>query len=1074
MMFSARGRLRMHRRTSTRPPRGLIRSTPPPPLAAANDQATHSAREPRGERRQVTVLFCDLVGSTALAESLDPEELCEVMRHYQATCAHAIAPFGGYLAQTLGDGLLFYFGFPNAHEDDAVRAVGAGLAAIAAVNDPNRAPIQIKRSCAVRVGIHTGLVYAGEVGQYDTRAEHALVGDVPNIAQRLQSLAAPNELLLGPTTRKLIDAQFRLESLGPQTLKGLRAPLEVYRAIKESTAATRFATRTSDSWAPLVGRDRELTELRTRWTQAQLAQGQTVVLSGVAGIGKSRLAEALRSAVAREAQVLSFQCSPYFQSAALHPLVTMLRRIARIRAKDPTELKLSKLKRVLGDESPSAERNLSLLARLLRITNDLAPELDQLSGDHLLAETIDWTVDWLIAQSRKQAVLVVLEDAHWSDPATRRLATEAARALVGLRVMLLITERPGSRELDRLKGATTLKLPALQPSECSAIVHHFAATTHLRRRVIDEIVARSGGVPFFVEELTKAVLESSDGGTTRSVPPTLKDSLTARLDSAGPFKMIAQRAACIGSQFSHTMVAHVCGLDERSLSRGLSKLMELELLTCHSEVDSSVTRYAFRHSLLQEAAYESLLLQERRAVHLSIAQLVERDDPARVAQEPELLARHYALAGDAHTASRLWLRAGELAQVRSGHADAIAYLNEGLRALAALSRTAEDDRLEIELQCALARSRTSAEGWGGERVHAAYRRALGLCRNLGDRNKELEVLSGLCTSLETRGQLEEAAALAREYVEAAERHAHPVGLQMAHCAAFMVHFFQGHYFEAQKHAERVQIYHRQSEGEHALNVSALDPFVLTQLYDSMCSWLRGQPDRGAQQSARAIARARVLGHPFQLCHALLNGSWVSVLRREHASALAQADEALALAESVRILLFRGYGPLMLAPAFMTREPSTATLERLEQCYQCMQAANVRLHIPPYLCHIAQAYLQLGLPGEARPRIDLALDTMESTGERWIEPELLRVKAAVERAVDPDTDAGELILSSALQKARTAGARGFELRVACDLCELLAPQGRESEGQELVACVLATFSEGADTFDVQRARGLLRT
>lgn len=1066
MMISLRDR-RGRRRASVRPGRHLVRSSLPPPIAAGQDHATHTAREPRGERRQVTVLFCDLVGSTELAERLDPEELCDVMRYYQASCAQAIAPFGGYLAQTLGDGLLFYFGFPGAHEDDAVRAVRAGLAAIAAVQDPTGCPIQTSSRCAVRVGIHTGVVYAGEVGQFDTRADHALVGDVPNIAQRLQSLATPNELLLGPTTRKLIEEQFRLESMGPQSLKGLRAPLEVFRVRGESNAATRFDGRAPDSWAPLVGRDRELSELRTHWTLARHAQGQTVVLSGVAGIGKSRLADALRSAVLREAQVLSFQCSPYLQSSALHPLISLLLRLARIRAKDPVALKLGKLRRMLGDDDPHDERSLALLARLLRITNTLAPELDHLSGEHLLADTIDWTLRWMIARSRKQPLLVVLEDAHWSDPATRQLVSEASRALVGLRVMLLITERNGYGELERLKGANTIRVPALPPEDSHAIVQHFAADTQLRRRVVDEIVERSGGVPFFVEELTKAVLESSDGGTSHAVPATLKDSLMARLDSAGPFKMIAQRAACIGPQFSHAMIAHVCALDERTLTRGLRKLMELELLTCVSQTPEP--RYAFRHSLLREAAYESLLLQERRAVHLAIAQLVQRDDPARVEREPELLARHYAFAGDARTASHLWLRAGELAQVRSGHADAIAYLNEGLRALATLERGAEEDRLEIELQCALARSRTSAEGWGGERVHAAYWRALTLSRNLGDRGKELEVLWGPITSLETRGQIAEAAALAREYVQVAERHAQPAGLLIAHCAASLVSFFQGRFADAEEHANEVRLHYCERDGAHWVKGGALDPLVLTHLYESMRCWVQGQPDRGAEQSECAIARARVLRQPFQLCHALLNGSWVRILRQEHTRALCQADEALALAEERRILLFRGYGPLMLAPALMSREPSTSTIERLEQCYQYMVSADVRLHIPPYLCHIAQAYLELGLPAEARSRIELALDTMESTDERWIEPELLRVQAAVMYALDAHADAPEQLLLRALHKARDAGARGFELRIACDLCEQLKPQGRFAEGQTLVASVLHTFHEGADTADVRRAR-----
>jgi predicted ATPase/class 3 adenylate cyclase len=1082
MTSTHRPRLQRLRGRAYRPSRRPSRYVAQPPAADRGEPTEvrvgrdHEHREEdwnaavRGERRQVTVLFCDLVGSTELSGQLDPEELCEVMRQYQATCAHAIAPFGGYIAQTLGDGLLVYFGFPEAHEDDAQRAVSAGLAAVAAVSDEKGPLAAAWKYCAARAGIHTGLVYAGEVGRFDTRADRALIGETPNIAARLQNIAGRNEVLVGPTTRKLIQGQFRFESLGPRPLKGLKAPLEVFRVSNAPEAVTRFRGRARSNFAPLIGRTRELAALREQWALAREGQGQQVLIAGVAGIGKSRLVETLRSEIGRSALTLSFQCSPYFQHTALYPLVAQLRRVASIRRRDSDASKLDKLERLLRDSSARAERNLGLIARLLQIAAPVAPELSELSPQRLLDDTIDLMVERFVALSRLRPLLVLIEDAHWSDPLSRRLIGELAARTPDAPVMLVITERGGHAELSRLKRMTAMRLTPLPPDEATSFIAHLAKQTRLPRRVADEIVRRSEGIPLFIEELTKSVLESSDEPTAPRVPASLQDSLTARLDRLGPYRVIAQRGACIGNTFSYSMISYVTGLDRDALERGLSKLVETGLVSPSGEPPDA--RFTFRHGLLQDAAYESMLLQERRAVHLAIARKLEREHPTICQQEPELLARHFAAAEAPRTAAEYWLRAGEVALDRSANVDAMTHLGHGLRALEALERTPSRDELEIQLQSALARSHMAGEGWPGRRVHAAYSRARELSRGLGKTQKECEILWGLCAHLCVRGAFSEAAVLAREYVELAQREEDRTALLMADSAALMAHFCSGNFTEAQHHADRIDATYRDSDDRHFVQTYNHDPTVNARMYQSVWLWVQGYPDAGAAASARGIARARELRHPFSICYALLNGSWVTLLRHEYEPALLAIDEALSISEELRIPLFKVYAPLLGAPALFEREPSMSSLNWFEDCAKRMRSGNAAMHMPLYLCNLASAYDVLGAPIEAQSRITEAIELMERTGERWFEAELWRVRARIALTADPTGDPAEMLLWSALHKARAAGARGFELRVALDLGTLLERRGRRHEVEELVASVFATFDQGRFTLDLQRASAWL--
>jgi class 3 adenylate cyclase/tetratricopeptide (TPR) repeat protein len=1015
----------------------------------------------------VTVLFCDLVGSTDLSSRLDPEELCQLMRCYQATCAEAITPFGGYIAQTLGDGLLVYFGFPEAHEDDAVRAVRAGLAAVAAVADES-APLALGWGpCAVRVGIYTGVVFAGEVGRFDTRIDRALIGETPNIAARLQAIAGRSEVLVGPTTRSLIEGNFRLESLGKRALKGLPEPLEVFRVSERTRSATRFRGRKLGALAPLIGRESELSVLRTCWAQARAGDGQLVLIAGVAGIGKSRLAEAFRAELSADTRVLVYQCLPYFQHTALYPVAAQLRDAAGIRRRDSESLKLAKLRRLLAVTCQATEVSVGRWARVLRIATTLAPELDQLSPRRLLDDTIDHATNELIAMSREQPVFVLIEDAHWSDTVSRRLIATVSERILEARVMLVITDRSGFAGVSRLDRVVGVRLQGLAHVSSHSIIAHLTPHTQLPRRVTDEIIRRSEGIPFFVEELTKAVLESEHGLSAPLVPASIKDSLTARLDRIGPNKVIAQRGACIGSSFSYEMICFVSGLERAALDRGLENLVEVELLSCSGELPDA--RFSFRHSLLQDAVYESMLLQERRAVHLAIAHKLERETPLTCAQEPELLARHFYAAGDARTAAKYWLSAGEAAQARSAHVDAIAHLTQGLRALSELTRDVEDDIREIQIQSALARSLMAGEGWAGPRVHAAYTRARELAQARQDIHMECELLWGLCAQLSVRGAFSEASALASEYVELAQRTGDRSALLMADSAAVLACACKGEFAQAQRHAARIHERYRDLECEQLVQVYNHDPLVLACVHESVWLWVQGQPDRAAYASERGIQRARELRHSFHLCYTLVNGCCIRLLRGETKRALELVDEALALSNEQRIPLFKLYAPLMGAPALFEREPSAETLAWLERCLAVLRSAEVGMHMPLYLAHIASAYHKLGASLEAEARIVEALEVVERTSERWIECELLRIRAAISRHADPHGDAAELQLWTALQCARSAGARGFELRIACDLGELLDKRGRRGEVEELVASVLSTFDEGLGTADLCRAR-----
>ena len=659
------------------PPESVV--SPPPhqeePLAAPHTRVTSPAVEPRpaeAERRQLTVLFCDLVDSTALASQLDPEDLREVVRAYQETCAKVIARFEGHIAQYLGDGLLVYFGYPLAHEDDAQRAVRAGLGMVEALGQLN---IRLKQDrgveLAVRLGIHTGLVVVGEVGG-GTRQEQLALGETPNLAARLQGIAAPNTVVISAATVHLLGGFFACQSLGTPALKGLAQPLEVYRVLYESTARSRLEAAGSTGLTPLVGREQEVGLLRERWAQVKDGIGQVILLSGEAGIGKSRLVQVLTEHVAAEPQawLTPCQCSPYYQNTALYPMIELLERVAlRFDREESPQQKLRKLEGFLVQYGLPLTEAVPLFAALLSLPlgTDYAPLT--VSPEQQKQQTLHALLTILLRIAAQQPVLFVMEDLHWVDPTTLEFLTLLVDQGPTARILALWTFRPDFSPpwtgRSHLTQVTLHRLPRQQATEMTDRVAHGKA---LPTEVVEQVVAKTDGVPLFVEELTKMVLESgllqeredryelTGPLPPLAIPTTLHDSLMARLDRLATVKGLAQLGAALGREFSYALLQAVSPWDEETLQRGLHQLVEAEFLYQRGLPPQAT--YLFKHALIQETAYQSLLRSTRQQYHQRIAQVLEARFPATSETQPELLAHHYTEAGLREQALPYWQQAG--------------------------------------------------------------------------------------------------------------------------------------------------------------------------------------------------------------------------------------------------------------------------------------------------------------------------------------------------------------------------------------------------------------------------------
>jgi class 3 adenylate cyclase/tetratricopeptide (TPR) repeat protein len=663
------------------------------------DTSAASRSGARAERRQLTVMFCDLVDSTRLAEMLDPEELRELMRAYQTACAQAVARYEGHVAQYLGDGLMVYFGWPKAHEDDAERSVRAGLEMIEAIKR-----VAAREPLRARIGIATGQVVVGETGAGDASVPKMAVGETPNLAARMQGRAAPGEILVSDTTRRLLAGAFDLEDRGSHALKGFADPVRVWRVCRESRSLDRFAAARAGRLQPLVGRASELALLAERWQQAIEGEGQVVLLCGEPGVGKSRITHALRQRIAGTPHAwIQYQCSPFFSDSALHPVIEQLKRAAGFTDEASAEERLSRLEALIERSGGAPAEELALLAALLSLPLARYPAL-KLSPQQLKARTIETIAGQLERLATLQPVLLVVEDAHWIDPTTRELVDQLVARVAGARALMLVTHRP---EFEPPWGGhahlTRHSLNRLSRRQCAELAGRLAPKA-LPEALLAHIVDKTDGVPLYVEEMTKAVLESdllvdtghdyALRGTLESltIPATLHDSLMARLDRLLPVKELAQIGAAIGREFGHDLLAAVSPMSAAELEAALDDFVRSELI--YRRGTAPHVTYVFKHALVQEAAYNSLLRGKRGELHERIAATLEARFPDTA---PEVIARHYTAAGSATRAVPYWRKAGHAALARAANREALGHFGRALELLRSAAPGGGDDSGELEL-----------------------------------------------------------------------------------------------------------------------------------------------------------------------------------------------------------------------------------------------------------------------------------------------------------------------------------------------------------------------------------------
>jgi class 3 adenylate cyclase/predicted ATPase len=1057
-----------------------------PPDAVPGRTPVVTRPTPDAERRQLTVLFCDLVGSTQLSGQLDPEDLRAVVCAYQETAAEVIARYEGHIAQYLGDGLLVYFGYPTAHEDEARRAVHTGLGIVQAITTLNtRLAARYGVHLAVRLGIHTGPVVVGVMGG-GGRHEHLALGETPNVAARLQNLAPANTVVVSAATARLVQGAFALEELGTHTLHGVAEPMAISRVrgvLAPPSPDEEFVTATVPL---LVGRAEESGLLRRRWEQSKAGLGQVVFVSGEAGIGKSALVEGLRAQVRAEGLPrIAFRCSPYHTTSALYPMITHLEHLLQLVPDDPPATKLGKLEAGLRPYSLPLTEVVPLLAGLLSIplpTERYTPLT--LTPQHQKQQTLDALLAWMVAEAERQPVLVAWEDVHWADPTTLEILGLVIEQAPTVPMLHVLTSRPEfSPPWPPRSHLTPLVLTRLERPQVEALIAQRAGGKTLPAEVVQHIVAKTDGVPLYIEELTKMLLASpllrEEGNQyvltgplhTVAIPDTLQDALMARLDQLNTAKEVAQFGAVLGREFAYALLQAIAPQDEGTLQTGLAQLVGAELLYQRGRPPRA--RYIFKHALIQDAAYASLLKRTRQQVHHQVAQVLEAQFPGLVETQPELVAQHYTAAGCTEQAVGYWQRAGHQASDRSAHLEAVSHLTTGIELLATLPETPERTQRAVTLHLALGTALLVTKGQAAPEVEHAYSRARELCQQVGELSQLVPVLFGLWRVYIARPQFHKTREIGDTLLRLAHQTPDPALAVVAHYALGTTWLFLGALPAARTHLEEgIARYTPEQRCTPVLRIG-VDLGVNSRLYAAIALWLLGYPAHAQARVQESLALAHELAHPYTLTFAWVCAAIVSQLRREVSAVREQADAAVTRATEQGFPLWAAYGTSLRGWALALQDQDETGLAQLRQGIVASRATGAALFAPFYGTMLADVAAHLGHTADGLQVLAEAYALVEQQEECWWEAEICRLRGVVllQQLETPQAEA-EAWLQRALDVARRQEAKSLELRAAMSLARLWQQHGERAEAYELLAPVYGWFTEGFDTADLQEAKALL--
>jgi class 3 adenylate cyclase/predicted ATPase len=1030
------------------------------PVAPARTAVPSSA----AERRQLTVMLCDLVGSTALSAQLDPEDMRELIGLYHVAVTEAVTRFNGFVAKYMGDGVLVYFGYPQAHEGDPEQALRAGLAVVDAV-----ARLTTVRRVQVRVGIATGLVVVGDFIGSGSSQEQAVVGEIPNIAARLQSIAKPDTVVVSGSTRELVWSLFEFADLGPQELKGIAGPQRVWQVLRETTIDIRFNASRSEE-TPFIGRAEELEILVRRWQQAKSGKGRVVLLSGEPGIGKSRLLLALMQAINSDRHFpIRYYCSPYHTSSALHPVIARLERSAGIQNNDTGEQRFAKLSSVLAPSHPSPQE-LAVIADLLSIPRISAVSEVEVSPKKRKEATLTALGRQLDALSQRRPVLMVWEDVQWIDPTSLELLSSIVERAHALPVLVVLTCRPEfTAPWTALAHSTIVHLNRLDPQNVADLVNTIAKERAMPPGLVQQIVARADGIPLFIEELTKTLIEDNVARERLAVPSSLQAALLSRLDRLGPAREIGQIGAAIGREFSYDLIATVAATPASELRSALTELEQAGLL--HSRGELPWRTYVFKHALVQDAAYATLLRGRRQELHERIARAIERDHPEISQRQPEVIARHYTEAGQTDAAAAHWLRAGKRSAELSANSEAVEHLTRGLDILKSLPDTTQRQNRELEYLLALGPCLISITGGGAAAVGDAYVRARELARQVGSLDQKFTVTWNLWFVHEQRGEL----ATSRDYANDSLAIAHEIGepkaLLQAHHAAWTTLFNLPQLTDCREHIRNGRaLYDPAAHHSQAFAFADHDPGVCCGCHDATALWMLGYPDQALASVTEAVELASHLKHQPSLMIALAFACFVHESRGDFHQTESCATRLAEIGMQTRWSSVAGI--MTASVRALATQDRTAAGEMRAHIDQ-LRASGTKLRMPYYLGLLVDIHRRFGDVNDGLATVDEAFAEMSRTGERRWESELHRQRGELLILSNAnDTAPAETSIQKALHVARQQEAKSLELRAAASLGRLYRAQGHHTKARDLVVPIYSWFSEGFETADLKEVAALL--
>lgn len=1059
----------------------------PEPLPTPIDPQVTSLPSGRdqAERRQLTVMFCDLVGSTALARRLDPEDLQTAIRRFLDTCSEAIGRFNGYIAKYMGDGLLVYFGYPHAHEHDAERAVHAGLAVLELVKAlPREHFLHQEFEIAARIGVATGPVIVGELIGQETATERSVFGETPNLAARLQGLAAPNQLIVDSATKRLIGGEFECADQSTVSLKGFETPVQVWQVLGSKFSASRFESYRAGRLIQFIGREHETALLLGRWREAVEGEGQVVLLCGEAGIGKSRLVRHLRDRLTGvHYEAVQSQCSPHHTNTVLYPVITYLRQAAGLAGEDSVSTQRHKLDALMADSGLNDRVTVALLADLLSIRGDEQDQPANVSPDKRKDMTLEALVQYVQRLADHSPVLLIVEDAHWLDPTTLGLMTRVIDRIRQMRVLMLIAFRPDFKpvwaEYSHVTFLTLNRLPRRQSAELIATM---TGGKMLPPEVQQTILEKTDGVPLYLEELTQNLLES--GLLTEennsfslkaplqdlSIPDSLQALLMERVDRLGPIKEIVQVGAAIGREFTYELLRAIVDVTEPQLNNALHLFVSSGLIL--QEGERSLSRYRFKQTLVQEAAYNTLPKKSRRLLHARIAQTLEEQFAERVQLEPELLAYHFEQAGVTRPAITYWHLAARRDTDRSANVEALNHFNRALTLVKDVPAGTERDALELELLIARGAPMVTVKGYASEEIKRNYLRAKELSTEKSDSEQHFLSVWGLWVFHLVRGPLVTACDLAEQLLSLAKNEQHPDLLIRAHESVGSTYFFLGRFDEAKAYLLAAKsLYDPARHRSQALPYTQ-DPGITARIMLARALWILGEVDQVEALSREAIGMARELEHPFTLAFTLTTVAWTYSTLRDTEKTLNLSEEAIALSTKYSFEVPLAWATSMQGWA-MAEKGEEEGLGRLVNGLSATRATRASLNNTYTLALLAGVYLRKKQIEEGLNVIKEAQELTVTQGERCWQAELFRLNGELLlEQFEPAVSAAEQCFTEALKVAQDQRASMLELRAAVSMARLLRKLNRLDAAKLVLHSACSRFQKRVANPDLIEARNIL--